>query len=127
MSLLDTLRSAVKIADKVTKPLQATVIYERLQTGDGYGAGTFGSPVLLRAIVDFKRVQVRTRAGLTTVTRATIDLLDIDAVVAATGGAGIGNDDKFTLPDGDTGPILDIGGFVDAGTTHPIATTVMLG
>lgn len=127
MSLLDALRAGVKVADKVTKPLQATVKYERETTADEYGKVTPAAPVYLRAIVDFGRKQVRTSSGELTVTRATIDLLDIDAVVKATNGQGIGNNDKFTLPDGDSGPILDISGFVDAGTGHPIATTVMLG
>jgi hypothetical protein len=127
MSLLDALRSGVKLADKITKPLQATVTYEREASNDGYGAITYASPVTLRAVVDFASKMVRTPSGELTVTRATIDLLDIAAVVAATNGEGIGNNDRFTLPDGDTGPILDISGFIDAGTGHPIATTVMLG
>ena len=126
MSLLDVLRAGVKLADKVTKPLQSTVQYERETTGDGYGV-TFLPPVPLRAIVDFNSKQVRTADGVLTVTRATIELLDVAEIVAATGGEGIGNSDKFTLPDGDTGPTLDIGGFIDAGTGHPIATTVMIG
>lgn len=128
MSLLDAIRAGVKVADSVTKPLQATVKYEReIKRNDGYGDLKYRPPVQLRAIVDFARKQVRTQAGVLTVTRATIDLLDIAAVVAATDGQGIGNNDRFTLPDGDTGPILDISGFIDAGTGHPIATTVMLG
>jgi hypothetical protein len=128
MSLLDVLRAGVKIADNVTKPLQATVTYQRVTASDGYGEPSpLGSAVQLRAIVDYTARQVRTPQGVLTVTRATIDLLDIAAVVAATNGEGIGNNDKFTLPDGDTGPILDIKGFIDAGTGHPIATTVMLG
>lgn len=127
MSLLDTLRTGVKIVDKVTKPLQPTVTYRRATGNDGYGNVTFAAPVSLRAIVDFARKQVRTPSGELTVTRATIDLLDVAAVVAATNGQGIGNDDQFTLPDGDTGPILDISGFIDAGTGNPVATTVMLG
>lgn len=127
MSLLDILRTGVKIADNITKPLQGTVLYERAITPDGYGSFTYAAAVPLKAIVDFARKQVRTQAGELTITRATIDLLNIDEVVAATGGEGISNDDRFTLPDGDSGIILDISGFIDAGTTHPIATTVMLG
>lgn len=127
MSLLDALRAGVKVADKVTKSLQATVTYERAATKDEYGKVTPSSAVRLRAIVDFGRKMVRTSSGEVTMTRATIDLLDVAAIVAATNGEGIGNNDKFTLPDGDTGPILDISGFVDAGTGHPIATTVLLG
>src|SRR5678815_2631883 len=128
MSLLDTLRSGVALADKIVKPLEATVTYERAQDPpSGYGDIVYEPPVQLRAIVDFARKMVRTQAGELTVTRATIDLLDIDAVVAVTSGEGIGNNDRFTLPDGDSGPILDISGFIDAGTGHPIATQVMLG
>lgn len=127
MSVLDAIRAGIKVADGVTKPLQATVTYERALTGDGFGDFTFAAPVPLRAIVDFGRKQVRTQQGVLTVTRATVDLLDVAAVVAATNGEGIGNNDKFTLPDGDGGIILDISGFIDAGTGHPVATTVMLG
>jgi hypothetical protein len=126
-SLLDALRSGIKTADKITKPLQATVLYRRAVSIDGEGTITYASSVPLRAIVDFTSKQVRTREGTLTVTRATIELLDAAAVALATNNEGIGNDDQFTLPDGDTGPILDIGGFVDAGTAKPIPTRVMLG
>ena len=127
MSLLDVLRSGVRIANTVTRPIQALVTYERYLSDDGYGSPVYAPAVPLHAIVDFTSKQVRTGEGVLTVTRATIDLLDINEVVKATDGEGIGDIDKFILPDGDTGPILDLSGFVDAGTTHPIATTVMLG
>jgi hypothetical protein len=129
MGLLDVIRSGVKIADKVTKPLQATVSYERCTStnADGYGAKSYAAAVPLRAIVDWKQKPVRTQAGTLTVTRATVMLLDVAAVVVATAGAGIGDDDRLTLPDGTTGPILDLGGFLDAGTGQPVATEVMLG
>lgn len=127
MSILDAARAGIKVADSVTKPLQATVGYERETSVDAYGTRIFASSVPLRAIVDFTRKQVRTRDGILTVTRATIDLLDVAAIVAATGGQGIGNDDRFTLPDLSTGPILDISGFIDSGTGNPVATSVLLG
>lgn len=127
MSLLDVLRSGVAIADSVTKPLQATVSFQRYLSTDWQGTKTYAAAVDLKAIVDYVSRQVRTPEGILTVSRATIGLLDIAAVVAATGGAGIDNNDVFTLPDGDTGPLLDIRGFVDAGTGHPIATEVVIG
>lgn len=127
MSLLDVLRSGISVADKVTKSLQSTVTYERYLSEDGYGTKTYAAAVQLRAIVDYVSVQVRTGSGQLTVSRATITLLDIAAVSAATSGLGIDNNDRFTLPDGDTGPILDIRGFVDAGTGHPISTEVVIG
>lgn len=127
MSLLDVVRSGVKIANDVTRPLQAVVMYAR-ETGQKSGYDpTYADPVPLHAVVDYTAKQVRTVNGVLTVTRATITLLDIAEVVAATGGEGIGNGDIFTLPDGDSGSTLDLSGFVDAGTGHPIATTVMQG
>lgn len=127
MGLLDTVRAGVAIANNLMRPLQAEVTYERYLGDNGYGSKDFAPPVKMHAIVDFTSKQVRTPNGELTVTRATIDLLDISEVVSATNGEGIGNNDKFTLPDGDTGPTLDIAGFIDAGTGHPIATTVMIG
>lgn len=132
MSLLDILRSGVKIVDNVTKPLQPYVSYWRYVSEDAYGTAVYNPAITsagaqLRAVVDYKSTQVRTKEGVLTVSRALITLLDINAVVAATNGLGIDNNDKFQLPDGDSGPILDIRGFIDAGTGHPIATEVVIG
>jgi hypothetical protein len=120
----------VKIANNVTRPLQCLVQYQQALTTFTAAKGartSLSSPVPLHALVDYKAVQVRTREGVNTVTRSIVTLLDIKEIVAATGGQGIGNNDKITFPDGDTGPILDISGFLDAGTGHPIATTIMIG
>lgn len=126
MSILTALRSGVAIANKVTKPLQSVVMYARKTSDGGFGP-VYAAAVPLHAIVDYKTAQVRMKDGTLTATRSVVTLLDINEVVAATAGLGIDNDDIFTLPDGDTGPILDISGFVDAGTGHPIATEVLLG
>jgi len=126
-NLLTILRGGVAIANSVTRPLQAIVQYEKYLSDDGYGSAVYAPAIPLHAIVEYKAVQVRTISGVLTVSRAVIELLDIAEVIAATGGQGVGNNDRFILPDGDTGPTLDIGGFVDAGTGHPIATSVRLG
>ncbi len=128
MGLLDILRTGVAIADSVTKDLQCYVMYTKSAGVDYEGnPGTPGAPIELRAIVDWKQAQVRTQGGELTVTRATVLFLDIDAIIAATNGEGIGDEDIIILPDGTTGPILDMGGFIDAGTGHPLATEVFLG
>lgn len=132
MSLLDVLRTGVKIADDITKPLQATVSYYRYDTEDGYGGKTYvpdreSNGIQLRAIVDWNRKQVRLQSGILSVTRATVTLLDVAAIAAATNGEGIDDNDVFVLPDGTTGPILDMSGFIDPGTGQPIATEVLLG
>lgn len=127
MSLLTAVQSAVKVADKVTRPLQSTVSYRRWLEQDGNGDATFATAVDLLAVVDWKQRQVRTITGLLSVSRAAVTFLDAAALSAATGGTGIGDDDVIVLPDGTTGPILDMAGFIDPGTEIPIATEVYLG
>lgn len=132
MSLLDVLRSGVAIADTVTKPLQATVQFRHFVGADAYGAKTYippasDPPAELVAIVDWKQKQLRTTSGVLSVCRASIMFLNIADLVAATGGDGVNDEDVIVLPDGTTGPILDMSGFIDAGTGHPIATEVFIG
>lgn len=127
MSLLDVLRKGVAIADKVTKPLQGTVMFRRDLGNDEYGQPTLADAVPMRAIVDWKQKQLRTATGVLSVSRAVVMFLDINEMVAATAGEGISDTDQITLPDGTTGPILDMSGFIDAGTTHPLATEVWIG
>jgi len=128
MGLLDVVRSAVKIADNVTKPLQAEVKFEKSTGKDRYGKVNFDrAPVYLKAIVDWKQKHVRTTSGNLTVTRASVTFLDVAALAEATVNEGVNDTDKITLPDGTTGPILDMSGFIDPGTGQPIATEVFLG
>lgn len=127
MSLLTILRSGVEIANKVTKPLQATVSYKRYLSSSGTGTKTYAPTVQLKAIVDWRQKQLRTQSGILSVSRAAVLFIDIAALFSATAGNGINDEDIITLPDGTTGPILDMGGFIDAGTGHPIATEIFLG
>lgn len=127
MGLLATIRSAVKTADKVTRDLQAVTVYERALGSDGAGAVTFASPVNLRAIVEDKQEIVRTASGMLSQSKTHITYLDTPALLAATSGQGIKESDRITLPSGETGPILAIGGFIDAGTGIPVATECYLG
>ena len=127
MSILDALRSGVKVADGVTKSLQSTVSYQRYVSEPNGADPGYGTVVKLKAIVDSRVGQTRTIEGVVNNVRCTITLLDVAAVKAATNGAGISRSDKFTLQDGTTGPTLDVSGFVDAGTGKLLATEVMLG
>jgi len=127
MSLLTILRSGVKTIDKIVKPLEPFVTYERFTPDPTTYGSNFLPAIQLRAIVDWKQAQVRTQSGVLTVSRAMVMFLDIKALVAATAGQGISENDRITLPDGTTGPILDMAGFIDAGTGHPIETEVFLG
>jgi hypothetical protein len=127
VSLLDVLRSGVAIADKILKPLEADVSLERYIGTDGYGSDAWAPAVTMKAICDWKQEQVRTLAGSLTVSRVVVTFIDIKEMVEKTNGEGISDQDKITLPDGTTGPILDMAGFIDAGTGKPLATDVYLG
>jgi hypothetical protein len=128
MSLLTVLRSGVRIADKVTRPLQCTVGFERCTGLDDQGARAYAEGIIsLRAIVDSKVQQVRNAQGILDASRATITLLDVVALDAATGNRGVMTEDRFTLQDGTTGPVLNVGGFADAGTGRQVTTQVYIG
>lgn len=128
MGLLNIVRSGVRIADKVTKSLQCTVVFERCTGTDDQGARAYAEgPVSLRAIVDAKIQQIRNAQGILDVSRATITLLDVAALDAATGSRGVSPEDRLTLQDGSVGPILNVGGFADAGTGRQVTTTVYIG
>lgn len=128
MGLLEVLRAGVKVADKITKPLQADVIYERyVENSDGYGTPGYEPATTMKALIEWKQIQVRQQDGVLSVTRASLTLIDVAEVAEKTSGQGIDDHDKFTLPDGTTGPILDMGGFIDAGTGQPFATEILLG
>lgn len=126
MSLLDVIRSAVKIADNVTKPLQATVQFSRCTSTNAYGEPVYAAPVPLRAIVEWKLQNVYTEAGVLTSSRMSVMFLDVAALASATAGAGVKTKDKIVLPAGETGPIISLDGFLDAGTGQPVATQAFL-
>lgn len=132
MGLLDAIVAGVKVADKVTKDIQATVLFRHYTGEDGFGQQTYkpaiGLPALqLRAIVDWKQKQVRTLAGTLSVSRAYVGFLDYAALNAATNGEGVNDSDMIELPDGTTGPILDMSGFISPATGHGVITEVWLG
>ncbi len=127
MSIRDALVAGVKAVDKVTKSVQPVVAYEQVVATDEFGALMYSAPIMMHAIWDDKEVPVRTREGVLTSARATLTLLSVLEVVMSTGGEGVKANDRFTLPNGYTGLVLDVNGTVDPGTGHPFATTVMLG
>jgi hypothetical protein len=121
MSLVDTVRGLVAVADRIAKPFQAPVMHARWIASGGSGDGTYAAAVPVPALVDWKQEQVRTPDGILTVSRAVLTFpYPID----------VNDEDIFTLPDGSTGPILDMSGFVDAGNPivgRPFVTGVMIG
>lgn len=128
------LRAGVKIIDKVTKSfgLQAETYYRRHVSSDGAGGKVYDPPededaITLLAIVEDRQEEVRTFAGELSQSRTHITYLDLLAVFAATGGNGIKEQDMISLQNGETGQILAIAGFMDAGNGQLIPTEVYLG
>lgn len=112
-------RDGVKLANTMTASLQADVQYYK--AGEMSGGGDIeypATPELWPAIIEWKQKMVRTVTGVEAVSRAMVTFLephDID------------EKDKMVLPDGTTGPILDMTGLVDPATGRAYFTTVWLG
>lgn len=133
MSLLDTLRAGIALANTITAPFQGTVQHYAWTGQDGEGADTF-SPVLTlpgtsrKAIIDLTRKPRATTEGKMLMTIAAITFLDVIAPNGASGRSEpIDSRDRIVLPDGSTGPIVSVGGFMDALTGRPVLNEVLLG
>lgn len=132
MGLLNVLRGAVKTVDKATRDLQAETYYRRCVSSDGAGGKVYDppeneSPVTLLAIVEDKQEIVRTLSGEMSQSKTHITYLDLPAVFAATNGQGVKEQDMISLQNGETGRILAIAGFMDAGNGQLIPTEVYMG
>lgn len=129
MSLLNALRAGVKVANSVTKKgkLQSTLMYSQMTSSSVSGKKIYAAAVPLLAIIEKKQRNVKSLQGEVTVSSTTVLFLDVAALIAATGGLGIQQYDKLVMPDRTTGRIMNFGGFMDSGTTLPVATEVYLG
>lgn len=129
MALDDIIRRSVKIVDKVTSPLQATVLHYAWigQNANGRGGDTFASPVSIKAAVDYggkivdqQGREIQTYAHLT-----------FPRPLTPNGTPGrqepIDPRDKIVLMDGQTNPIVKIGGFADPLISRPFVSEVWLG
>ena len=119
MGFLNTVRAGIALANKLTADLQCTVMVSSVTSISGSGTKVYGAAVPRQALVDWKQKQVRTATGILTVSRAEVTFLDPTVVIDDT--------DKIVLPDGTTGPILDMSGFIDRETGNPVLTQVWLG
>lgn len=118
MGFLDLVRSGVSLANTLTADLQAAVSHEAYVSTDGAGRRTYATAVSRNAIVIRKQKLVRSTTGELVMSQAQISLLAPTVINEL---------DKFTLPDGTSGPIIATDGFVDRGTTHPVLTQIYLG
>jgi hypothetical protein len=110
VGLADIVRNAVAIADSLTTDLQPEVTLYLFSeaTVDGYGSITWGAPHAHKAIVEAKRRLVRNAEGHDVLSNHKLTFprwVELDPR------------DKLVLSDMTTGPILAIGGMIDAGFT----------
>lgn len=123
MRLDRIIRRGVALADRITDSLQAEVIHyhwsgDDQADQDATGDKIFPSPVTRKAIVTLKQQFIRTSAGEDAVARAQVTFLSpVDVHMQ----------DQIILPDGTTGPILDITGPVDPSTGRAYTIDVWLG
>jgi hypothetical protein len=132
MGLADIVRAGVATANKITggsAGLQVPVTHEAWIGQDGYAAKLYAAPVTRTALVEEGARPRRTSTGEVLLTRAHITFL---APIEANGAAGrlepIDPRDRFTLPSGVTGPIVDFDGMpVDVSTGRSFLSGIWLG
>jgi hypothetical protein len=108
----------VAIAHQQLSSLECMVTVTKAGTTDGAGDIIPGQTFQWPALVDWKSARVRTKDGIEATSRASVQFLephDLD------------EEDTIVLPDGTTGPILDMSGFINPVTKLPFTTTVWLG
>lgn len=126
--LASIVRKAVAIADKTTESLQATVQHYAWLSESITGFVEYDDPVSLPALVEDRDEIRQVSTGQTVRARAKISFLKL---VPPNGSPGrqepIDVRDKIVLPDGTSGPIVDIRGLVDPSTSRPYLPEVWIG
>jgi hypothetical protein len=128
MGLSDVVRSAMKVANKVTKDLQPQITIQRWIGGGGYEGEQYASPIQVDAVVNVRLQDHHTASGQVVSTRAHVMILQ---PLPAEGSEGriepIDRRDIITLPDGSSGPIVEVGGFTDRKTGMPFYHEIWIG
>lgn len=128
MGLDSIIRNAITLANSVTADLQTTVTHEAWIGQNSRGLPTYDDAVSRSAVVEFKQVRRRRPDGSETLQAARVTFV---GPIASNGADGrrepIDNRDRITLPNGYSGPILEVLGVVDPTTGAPYALDVILG
>jgi hypothetical protein len=128
MGLDSIVRAAVDIADTVTSSLQASVVHSAFTGQDAFGKPTYATAVSRLAIVEYKIRQHMTATGKLVESRAKVSFIrPIAPNGAANRSEPIDTRDKIILPDGTTGPIVDVVGLVDPTTNRTYLSEVYIG
>lgn len=128
MGLDEVIRSAIAIAKSVTADLQADITLKAWTDAGAYGTPTYATAVTLPALVEEKHRLIRNADGEDMMSKTKVTILQ---PVTANGTTGrrepIDPRDEITLPNGATGPILDVAGLIDPSTGYPYMPEVWMG
>lgn len=128
MGFSSSIRNGVALANKLTKDLQVVVSFYAWIGTDDTGGPRYADPISVLAVVEDKHRTRRFSNGQEVVQKAVITIL---VPMNSNGASGrsepIDPRDKFVLPNGTTGPILDVSGIVDPITNRPYMHEVVLG
>ena len=122
------LRQGVKTANKLTESLQPQVTLRQWIGQDLFGKVSLASAKTFKAIVVQEPKLHKTSMGQYVQVQAYVAFLQPIPPNNVAGRVNpIDPRDQITLPDGTTGPIVDVKGFVDAGTNKPMFSEVWIG
>jgi hypothetical protein len=129
MALDSLVRSGIALAKSITASLQAEVEHTPWVGNDDYGTNSgAGTPTMRPALVEMRQRLRRDATGKEVMQRATVTFLGPVPPNGATGRREpIDPRDRIVLPDGTTGPILDVSGLADPSTSGHYMLTVALG
>ena len=135
MSFDSIVRSGVALANQLTTSLQVPVIHRAWIGDDNYGEPDYAAPStaadggVLKGAVEMRQVMHTRPDGTSVMTKVKITFVQ---PVPPNGNPNrtaepIDTRDYIELPNGVTGPIIDVQGVLDPGTSEPYATDVWLG
>jgi hypothetical protein len=129
MGLDDIVRAGVRTIHGITRDLQAPVTIQPWIGQDVHGEAKYDLPgTLYTAIVDTREQQKKDILGNMVSIRALVIIL---VPVPPHGAPGrrepIDPRDKVILPDGSSGTIVGIAGFIDGGTSKPYFHEIWIG
>lgn len=123
IGLRQLVEQVIAIADEATggpTGLQSTITIHPYTGETLYGVDTYGTPETVPAFVSYKQAPVQSRTGQTIISKASVIILK--KLTRA-----IDINDKIVLPDGTSGPIIDVSGFANPDTSKPFTNKIFIG
>jgi hypothetical protein len=132
MALNDVIANVVAIAHKITEPLQGEVMHSPWIAQNAFGSSSlqtpFGQAIRRTAIIEQQARWRQLPNGNQVYTYAhLIFLVPFEHINAPNRKNPVDPRDKFVLPDGSSGPVVDSDGLHNPGTKSPYFCEVWLG